>query len=63
LQLSANENIKNVTVYTVLGKKIKQIANDSLETTIDMSNLLNGVYFIKAEVGNVVGTFKMFKKQ
>jgi hypothetical protein len=45
----------------LLGQEVKNISPSSLETSIDMNNLANGTYFVKAQVGNAVGTFKIVK--
>jgi len=62
LHLTARENITNVSIFNMLGQEVKSIAPSSLETTINMSNLANGTYFVKAQVGDAVGTFKVVKK-
>ena len=46
----------------MLGQQVKQVNPSSLNAQIDMTNLANGTYFIKATVGEKVGTFKIVKK-
>ncbi len=62
LTMKANENISSVSVFNMLGQEVKRSTPSALETNIDMSNLANGTYFVKAQVGDAVGTFKIVKK-
>jgi hypothetical protein len=61
LMLKANENISSVNIYNMLGQEVKSITPSALQASIDMSNLSNGTYFVKAKVGNAIGTFKVVK--
>ena len=62
LTLKANENINAVSVFNMLGQKVISITPSVLETNLNMSNLASGAYFVKAQVGDAVGTFKIVKK-
>lgn len=62
LFLTARENITSVAIFNMLGQEVKSASPSSLETTISMSNLATGTYFVKAQVGDAVGTFKVVKK-
>jgi len=55
---SENNQIKSVSIFSVLGKKVKEIVASSI-TSIDVSNLSKGIYFIKisSSEGNVVKKF------
>ncbi|MEE9349786.1 MAG: T9SS type A sorting domain-containing protein [Flavobacteriaceae bacterium] len=62
LTMTATENISSVKVYNMLGQEVKTITPSSLEASLDMTNLTAGTYFVKAQVGESVGTFKIVKK-
>jgi hypothetical protein len=61
LTMTANENINNIAVFNMLGQEVLNSNPSALEANIDMSNLSTGTYFVKAQVGNNVGTFKIVK--
>jgi len=62
LTMTANENITSISIYNMLGQEVKTSNPSALETKIDMSKLANGTYFVKAQVGDAIGTFKVIKK-
>jgi len=61
LMMKANETISSVSIFNMLGQEVKRVQPSALETSVDMSNLSSGTYFVKASVGNAVGTFKVIK--
>jgi len=62
LTMTANENITSIRIFNMLGQEVKNEKLSTLEAHVDMSNLSNGTYFVKAQVGQTVGTFKVVKK-
>jgi len=63
LRMSANEDIKSVNVYNMIGQEVKRISLSNLSSyKLDMSDLSNGVYFIRTKIGESTGTFKIIKK-
>ena len=61
LMMKADETISSVSIFNMLGQEVKRVQPSALETSVDMSNLSSGTYFVKATVGNAVGTFKVIK--
>jgi len=61
LKMSADEAIDEVTIYSILGKQMRQVRQGELTTEVDLSSLTPGTYFVKAVVGNSSGTFKILK--
>ena len=61
LNLRANETITSVAIYNVLGQQVYSTQVNALNTTVDMSSFDNGVYFVKAVIGNTEGTVKVLK--
>ena len=62
LKINANELIKSLTIYNSLGQKLKTIQPSAFKTSLDFSNLPTGTYFVKAQVDNSVGSFKIVKE-
>ncbi|TMM31480.1 T9SS type A sorting domain-containing protein [Polaribacter aestuariivivens] len=55
-----NIDIKNMTIFNYLGKKIITVKKP--ENNIDVSTLSNGVYFIKFNINNTIYSTKFIKK-
>ena len=63
LKMSANEDIKSINVYNMIGQEVKKIVLSNVSSyKLDMSDLSKGVYFISAKIGESTGTFKVIKK-
>lgn len=62
LNISAKETIKSAEVYSILGKKVMSVEVNSTSKSIDVSNLTNGVYLVKYNVNDKVGTAKFVKQ-
>ncbi|NJN50219.1 MAG: T9SS type A sorting domain-containing protein [Polaribacter sp.] len=62
LTISAKENISSAEVYSILGKKVMSVEVNNTSKTFDVSGLTNGVYLIKYNVNNKVGTAKFVKQ-
>lgn len=62
IKVSAAKNIDKVEIYSLLGKQVfnKTLASKSNE--INVSNLSNGVYVVKAYIDDAVGTYKFVKQ-
>lgn len=42
----------NIEIYNVLGTKVKSIAHSGLESDVNVSDLQNGIYFVRYKNGN-----------
>jgi Secretion system C-terminal sorting domain len=62
LQLKANEIIKNITVYSVIGQEFLNLKNTSSEVKLDLSKLTSGNYFVKVETEISQKTYKIIKQ-
>ena len=62
LTMTAKENITSVSIFNMMGQEVRNIKPSALETKVDMSNLSTGTYFVRAQVGESVGTFKIIKQ-
>ena len=62
LNISAKETIKNADIFNVLGRKVMSVNINKTSDAIDVSNLASGVYLIKYNVNDKVGTAKFIKQ-
>ncbi len=62
LQISYNNTINSVEIYSVLGQLLISKRNNSLNYTIDMSQLPSSLYLIKIISENQTGEFKILKQ-
>jgi len=62
LNLSAQDQIENVNIYNVTGQEVINIQPNKVQAQVDMSQLRNGIYFVKAQINGQVTAFKVVKK-
>ncbi len=62
LTVKAKSLISTVSVYNILGEKIQDFAPNDLEAEVNMSQLNDGVYFVKLTINNVQNTIKVIKE-
>ena len=62
LKISAQNVIKNVTIYNVLGKSVVNTTINKKEDVINVSALNTGIYILKYTINNAVGTMKFIKE-
>ena len=62
LTLQANTNISSVSITNILGQKIMQSDPFSNRTTLNLSNLKKGIYYVKAKINNKIGVYKFIKE-
>ncbi|HNY62846.1 MAG TPA: T9SS type A sorting domain-containing protein [Bacteroidales bacterium] len=61
LYIECENDIKSIEIYDALGRKIISKEGHSDKTSIDFSNLGNGVYILKLRVAEGTGEFKVIK--
>jgi hypothetical protein len=62
MTISSDKKIKNISVYSVFGQKIKIQEMNFVNGTVNMSSLSTGIYFIRTELeGGQIETFKINK--
>ncbi|WP_309641907.1 Ig-like domain-containing protein [Flavobacterium sp.] len=61
LNLTSSNTINNVVIINALGQYISNKSYDSKSIQIDMSNLMSGIYMIKASSNNKTKTIKIIK--
>jgi len=62
LQISYNNTINSVEIYSVLGQLLISKRMNSFTYTIDMSNLARALYLVKINSQNQTGEFKILKE-
>ena len=62
LNLQAQDNISNVSIFDITGKEVMNITPNDLETQIDMSNLRKGIYFVKVVINEQITAIKVAKE-
>ena len=62
IQLRANTEISSVKLYNAVGQEVLSQNLNSASTSVDICNLPNGVYIMKAVINNTIGTYKVIKE-
>lgn len=62
LNISANEPVKSVTVYNLLGQKVMSSSHFEATLQLDISGLPAGLYFMEITTETAKQTFKVIKK-
>lgn len=61
LNLQANETISSVAIFNVLGQQVYAANVDALSSSVDMSQMASGAYFVKVNINGTEGTVKVIK--
>lgn len=61
LNVQAREAISSVAIYNVLGQQVYAANVNALSSTIDMSAMASGAYFVKVNIAGQEGTVKVIK--
>ncbi|MGH2667402.1 choice-of-anchor J domain-containing protein [Flavobacterium sp.] len=61
LHLSYTSDISAVTIVNLLGQEMLKKNIDASQSEIDLSDLANGTYLVKMEVGDLIKTMKIIK--
>ena len=62
VNLRADETITKAEVYNILGKKVRTFNVNATSTSLNISDLNAGIYLLKYEINNKVGTTKFVKQ-
>jgi hypothetical protein len=62
LNLSANNTIESVSMFSLLGQKVFETSIDQNETSINISSLTPGVYLMKVMIDGDSDTYKIVKQ-
>lgn len=62
LTLNAQQNIDTVTMYNMLGQEVLRLSPNSVNATVDMSNLNTGAYFAQVSILGNTQTVRIIKQ-
>lgn len=63
LNVTSDKEISNVSVYSILGQQVmNKVYNGVNEVELNVNQLSQGTYFVKANVNGEIKTFKVIKK-
>ncbi len=62
IQLSADKNINQVGIYNLTGQQVISLYPERMSLSVDLSNLNNGIYFVKAIINDETTTYKLIKE-
>jgi hypothetical protein len=60
-QSYSNESIQNIVIKNSIGQKVMEIAPKVSESSINVSNLINGTYFLEVSIENRISVQKFIK--
>jgi hypothetical protein len=61
IQNNSTESITSIEIYSVSGAKVKSLKATETLTSISVTDIQSGVYFVKVELNNQVGNYKFVK--
>lgn len=63
LKFAMESDMQNVTISSITGEKVKQIKNlDTKQKTVDLSDLVEGIYLARIQTGKDILTVRILKK-
>lgn len=62
IHMEANTPISSVTIYSLTGQKLKEVANENQDLKIDIQGFSSGMYLVKATINNQSKTFRIIKE-
>ena len=61
LTIKAQASIDSITVYNMLGQAVVRSTPNAIESTVDMSALQTGAYFVQVSINNTLKTVRVVK--
>ena len=62
ININSQDLIENVSIYNILGQKVIDQTIDATSSQINVANLAQGTYIMKATVNGVTASYKVIKK-
>ncbi len=63
ISIKASQDISDIAIFSILGKKVKELKPNNNLISIDFSNLSSGIYIIRIQMsGNISKPIKVIKK-
>tara|TARA_B100000614_G_C14206711_1_gene352172 strand:- start:106 stop:462 length:357 start_codon:yes stop_codon:yes gene_type:complete len=63
IEINSPNSILSIEVFDLFGRRVKYLNVNQTEYTLDLTELINGTYFIKVKSGNRQEIFKILKIQ
>jgi hypothetical protein len=61
LSINASASIDGITIYNMLGQTVVRSTPNTTTTTVDMSGLQTGAYFVQVAINNSIETVRVIK--
>ena len=58
----ALDNIETISIYNLLGQEVMRAEPRQLQAQIDMTDLPTGMYVVKVQVGEQLGSYRVVKQ-
>ena len=62
LNFSARENVQSISVYNLIGQEVFRATPNLSDSSVDLSTLKGGMYIVRVQVGDAIGTYKIIKE-
>ena len=62
LQLNAQNNIQNISIYNMLGQEVLRTTPNNVDSIVNMSALQTGAYFVKVTINDITETVRIIKQ-
>jgi len=62
LKFNSLENVSQLSVYNLLGQQVFRAAPNTRNSSVNLSSLKAGMYMVRVQVGDAIGTYKIVKE-
>ena len=62
LTIKAQRDVKDITVFNMLGQMVIRQSPNTRDCFVDMSTMQTGAYFVQVSIGNTIETVRVLKK-
>ncbi len=62
LKIEAAQNVENVTISNLMGQEVISMEPNTMNVSLDIANLSNGIYIVKTTINGVTTTSKITKQ-
>ena len=62
VSFSSLEKVDKITIYNIMGQEVYTQRPNLLSSSLDLSSLSSGMYIVKVQVGNNLGSYKIIKE-
>ncbi len=62
LNLKAQSNIQNLSIYNILGQEVLRTSPNALNSEVNMASLQTGAYFVKVTINDATETIRVIKQ-